>query len=160
MRLVRGFLEIEREVDKSGTLWWVRRPQIIKAIHVYLVLGFYVGKTWLKMGQGCISKKMCSKLHRKVRGEWEAYNKNILRKEIPIMFHKRGFLTLQIVQLINYGDFSGSPVVKSLPANAADMGLIREDPTFCSATKPMCHNYWACVLRLRLWDKNSWSPLP
>ena len=24
--------------------------------------------------------------------------------------------------------------------------LIREDPTCCGATKPVCHNYWACAL--------------
>ena len=70
----------------------------------------------------------------------KACNKNILSKEIPIIFHKRWVLTLQIVQLINYRDFPGGPLVKNLPANEADMGLIREDPTFCGATKPMCHN--------------------
>ena len=26
--------------------------------------------------------------------------------------------------------------------------LVREDPTCCGATKPVCHNYWACVLQL------------
>ena len=24
--------------------------------------------------------------------------------------------------------------------------LVREDPTCCGATKPVCHNYWACTL--------------
>ena len=24
--------------------------------------------------------------------------------------------------------------------------LVREDPTCCRATKPVCHNYWACAL--------------
>ena len=24
--------------------------------------------------------------------------------------------------------------------------LVQEDPTCCRATKPMCHNYWACAL--------------
>ena len=24
--------------------------------------------------------------------------------------------------------------------------LVREDPTCCIATKPVCHNYWACTL--------------
>ena len=26
--------------------------------------------------------------------------------------------------------------------------LVWEDPTCCGATKPMCHNYWACAPRL------------
>ena len=26
--------------------------------------------------------------------------------------------------------------------------LVWEDPTCCGATKPVCHNYWACVLQL------------
>ena len=26
--------------------------------------------------------------------------------------------------------------------------LVREDPTCCGATKPVCHNYWACVPQL------------
>ena len=25
--------------------------------------------------------------------------------------------------------------------------LVREDPTCCGATKPACHNYWACALQ-------------
>ena len=28
--------------------------------------------------------------------------------------------------------------------------LAKEDPTCLRAAKPMCHNYWACVLQLRL----------
>ena len=40
--------------------------------------------------------------------------------------------------------FSDSPLVKNLPANAGDMGLIPGpgDSTCCEATKSMCHNYW------------------
>ena len=26
--------------------------------------------------------------------------------------------------------------------------LLREDPTYCGATNPMCHNFWACALEL------------
>ena len=33
--------------------------------------------------------------------------------------------------------------------------LIREDPTGCGATKPMCCNYWACALEP--WSCNTWS---
>ena len=28
--------------------------------------------------------------------------------------------------------------------------LIQEDPTYCRATKPIHHNYWACALELML----------
>ena len=44
---------------------------------------------------------------------------------------------------IGAGDFPGGAVVKSLPANAGDMGssLVREDPTCRGATKPVRHNY-------------------
>ena len=37
----------------------------------------------------------------------------------------------------------GSSVVKNLPANAGDTGLIpvQEDPTCFGATKPVHHNY-------------------
>ena len=27
--------------------------------------------------------------------------------------------------------------------------LVWEDSTCCAATKPKCHNYWACVLQLQ-----------
>ena len=40
-------------------------------------------------------------------------------------------------------DFPGGAVVKNPPAYAGDMvrSLVREDPTFSGATKPVCHNY-------------------
>ena len=43
--------------------------------------------------------------------------------------------------------FPGGSVVKKLPANAGDMGLILlgGDPTCLKATKPLCLNYWACA---------------
>ena len=34
--------------------------------------------------------------------------------------------------------------------------LVREDPTCCGATKPVCHNYWACALEPA--SHNYWSP--
>ena len=34
--------------------------------------------------------------------------------------------------------------------------LVQEDPTRRGATKPMCHNYWACVLEPA--SHNYWSP--
>ena len=34
--------------------------------------------------------------------------------------------------------------------------LIREDPTCCGATKPVCHSYWACALELT--HHSYWSP--
>ena len=42
----------------------------------------------------------------------------------------------------NWG-FPGGSVVRSLPANAGDMGstLIQEDPTCCGAAKSVCHSY-------------------
>ena len=38
-------------------------------------------------------------------------------------------------------------VVKNPTANAGDTDsiLVQEDPTCGGATKPMCHNYWACA---------------
>ena len=46
-----------------------------------------------------------------------------------------------------YGDFHGGPGVKNPPCNAGDMVrfLVREDPTCCRATKPVCRSYWACA---------------
>ena len=43
-------------------------------------------------------------------------------------------------------DFPGGPVVRNLPANAGDtlspqVSLVRGDPTYLRATKPLCHNY-------------------
>ena len=45
-------------------------------------------------------------------------------------------------------NFPGGSVVKNLPANAGDTGLIsgREDPTCCGAPKSMCPNYGGCAL--------------
>ena len=34
--------------------------------------------------------------------------------------------------------------------------LVREDPTCHGATKPVCHNYWACALEPT--NHNYWSP--
>ena len=36
--------------------------------------------------------------------------------------------------------------------------LAREDPTCCRATKPMCHNYWACALEPM--SHNYWAHVP
>ena len=45
------------------------------------------------------------------------------------------------------GSFPGGLVVKNPPPNAGDTGSIPDpDPTHLRATKPMCHNYGACVL--------------
>ena len=42
-------------------------------------------------------------------------------------------------------EFPGSPVVKNLPANTADTGLIPGPGRFHrgQATRPVCRNYWA-----------------
>ena len=34
--------------------------------------------------------------------------------------------------------------------------LVQGDPTCCRATKPMCHNYWACALEPG--SRSYWSP--
>lgn len=46
-------------------------------------------------------------------------------------------------------DFSGSPVIKNLPCNAAGAGLIPDhsDPTHLRAAKPTCCSHWACTLQ-------------
>ena len=36
--------------------------------------------------------------------------------------------------------------------------LVREDPTFCGATKPVHHNYWACALEPT--SHNYWARVP
>ena len=36
--------------------------------------------------------------------------------------------------------------------------LVREDPTCCGATKPVCHNYWACALEPA--SHNYWARVP
>ena len=47
-------------------------------------------------------------------------------------------------------NIGASLVVKNLPANERTwvQSLIWEDPTWCGATKPVHHNYWAYVLQL------------
>ena len=54
--------------------------------------------------------------------------------------------------------FPGGTMVKNPPANAGDMGSSPglEYPTCRRATKPMCHNYWACALEPV--NHNYWSP--
>ena len=56
--------------------------------------------------------------------------------------------------------FPGGTVVENLPANAGDMGSGPgpEDPTCRGATKPVCHNYWACVLEPT--SHNYWAHEP
>ena len=36
--------------------------------------------------------------------------------------------------------------------------LVQEDPTCCGATKPVCHNYWACALEPT--SHNYWARMP
>ena len=57
-------------------------------------------------------------------------------------------------------DFPGGAVVKNLPANAGDMGLIlvQEDPTWRGTTKSVHHNYWACALEPA--NHNYWAHVP
>ena len=48
-------------------------------------------------------------------------------------------------------DFPGGPVVKNLPSNVGDAGLIPHQGIKIphatgQATKPAHHNYWACAL--------------
>ena len=62
---------------------------------------------------------------------------SILLNELP------GLLTRSFVR-----NLPGGAVVKNLPANAGDMGSIPGPgrSTCYRATKPLCHNYWACTL--------------
>ena len=53
------------------------------------------------------------------------------------------------------GGFPGDSAVKNPPTNAGDI----PDPEWslmCRETKPVCHNYWACVQEPR--SCNYWSP--
>ena len=54
--------------------------------------------------------------------------------------------------------FPGGAVVKNPPVNAGDMGSSPGPgrPTCRGATKPVCHNYWACALEPA--SHNYWSP--
>ena len=57
-------------------------------------------------------------------------------------------------------DFPGGPVVKiCLPMQGTRVrSLVREDPTCRAATKPTCHNYWACTLEPTC--HNYWAHVP
>ena len=63
-------------------------------------------------------------------------------------------------------DFPGSPVVKNLPANAGDTGLISCSGKIPHALGPLilvCHNYWAQALEPLLSNKrshHSWGVAP
>ena len=49
------------------------------------------------------------------------------------------------------GDFPGGPVVKNLPCNAKDAGLISGQGTkipHAMEQLSLCHNYWACAPQL------------
>ena len=61
---------------------------------------------------------------------------------------------------VNWRDFPGGAVVKNLPANAGDMGLIPGLGRFHMprTTKPECHNYWACALEPA--SHNYWAHVP
>ena len=58
----------------------------------------------------------------------------------------------------------GSSVVaqwlrKRLPMRGTQVqALVQEDPTGCGATKPVCHNYWACALEPS--SHNYWARAP
>ena len=54
-------------------------------------------------------------------------------------------------------DFPGGAVVKNrLPMQGTRVrALVQEDPTCHGATKPVCHNYWACALGPAC--HNSWA---
>ena len=70
------------------------------------------------------------------------------------------------LKLYSFQDFSGGPVVKSLPANAGDTGLIPglRKSTCLRATNLLFHNYWAhtpidCALQPKKPpQREAWSP--
>ena len=56
-------------------------------------------------------------------------------------------------------DFPGGPVVKTPPASTGETwvwSVVREDPAYLGAPKPVGNNYWACALERR--SCNYWSP--
>ena len=57
-------------------------------------------------------------------------------------------------------DFPGGPVIESPPAKAEDTGSIcgLEDPTCHGATKPICHNHWACAPELEAATTKAHAP--
>ena len=59
---------------------------------------------------------------------------------------------------VNVG-FPGGTVVKNLPMQGTRVrALVRENHTCCRATKPVCHNYWACTLEPV--SHNYWARVP
>ena len=56
--------------------------------------------------------------------------------------------------------FPGGSVVKNSPAKAGDMGSISdpERSIGCRATKPVCHNCWACALEPGTWNHQAFRP--
>ena len=68
------------------------------------------------------------------------------------------FKTLSKFLKMNWGASQGAQWLRiHLPMQGTWVrALVQEDPTCHGATKPMCHNYWACALEPA--SHNYWSP--
>ena len=78
---------------------------------------------------------------------WQRARHNLVTKQQQAFTIARQYLGASL---------SGSVVVRLPMKETQIQTLIKEDPICCRATKPMCHNYWACALEPKSW--NHWRP--
>ena len=90
------------------------------------------------------------------------WNSASLWSQLPLTIPAQSFLNQEVTDSHIQTSFWGASVVaqwlrillrmQGTPVRA----LVREDPTCLRATKPVCHNYWACALEPV--SHNYWSP--
>ena len=120
-------------------------------------------QTFQKKRSNCVCVCVCLYKKRKVSGKmftfggsrWRVYKKSLL-------FLKPFYKSEIISKIKNY--FFGTALVAQwlrihLPMQGTwARSLVWEDPTCHGATKPMCHNYWACALEPT--SHNYWARVP
>ena len=129
----RQGLELTAQAQSWWQVWWLRAM----AISVF--------NTWL-VAMGI----RCWKLHRRLRWEWvlQQVGRTACQRVLavlvlsgretnwPLEMGARDSLAVQWLGI--------HIAVQDIPV----WSLVWEDPTWCKATKSMCHNYWACTLEL------------
>ena len=113
-------------------------------------------------GQGVNEEKRCIPFYagHSLRVKWKKVEKSNSRSFMsnPISSEPSDISGLRH---INKTVFGASLVAQwlriRLPRQGARVqALVREDPICCGATKPVCHNYWACALEPT--SHNYWNP--
>ena len=95
----------------------------------------------LPLGRYIQSLLFCLVIFNQRKSLWFGTNSNLLKQN------------LNIFSLLKYFICFGTSLVAQrlrirLPMQRAWVWtLVWKDPTCCGATKPVCHNYWACALR-------------